>query len=161
MTIREPNLVVLLRESVSNKNTPFAALVRELGDRIEPQSVEKSQVAVSESEYQPQRRLSGTELASMIDVYRSGQDSVRGSQVFGIHRQTVTRLLVKHGVPVHPRATIDAKLLAEQTWHYERGKSTVELGRRYNLAESSVVKALKKSGVQLRAPKFNRWAKSE
>ena len=70
-------------------------------------------------------------------------------------------MLVKHGVPLHPRATIDAKLLAEQTWHYERGKSTVELGRRYNLAESSVVKALKKSGVLLRAPKFNRWAKSE
>jgi len=156
VTIRDANLVVLLRESVSNKNTPFAALVRELGERIEPQSGEKSQVAVSE--YQPQRRLSEAELAEMIGVYRSGKTAFEAAKLFGIHRQTVTRLLVKHGIPLHPRATIDAKLLAELTWHYERGKSTVELGRKYNLAASSVGKALKKSGVQLRPPKFNRWA---
>lgn len=150
--------LVLLRESVSNKNTPFAALVRELGERIEPPSMEKLQVAVSASEYQPQRRLSEAKLAAMIDVYRSGKTAFEVAKLFGIHRQTVTRLLVKHGVPLHPRATIDAKLLAELTWHYERGKSTVELGRKYNLAASSVGKALKKSGVQLRPPKFNRWA---
>ncbi|MFC8936003.1 hypothetical protein ACFT1A_28325 [Rhodococcus sp. NPDC057135] len=109
--------MVLLRESVSNKNTPVAALVQELGDRIEPQSGEKSQVEVPESEYQPQRRLSEAELAEMIDVYRSGKTAFEVAKLFGIHRQTVTGLLIKHGIPLHPRATIDAKLLAELTWH--------------------------------------------
>ncbi|WP_209921931.1 Hin recombinase [Rhodococcus qingshengii] len=119
-----------------------------MGERIEPPSVEKSQVAVPVSDYQPQRRLSEAELTAMIGVYRSGKTALQVAKLFGIHRQTVTRLLVKHGVPLYPRATIDAKLLAELTWHYERGKSTVELGRRYNLAASSVGNALKKSGVQ-------------
>ncbi|WP_172651296.1 hypothetical protein [Rhodococcus opacus] len=55
---------------------------------------------------------------------------------------------------------IDDALLAELIWHYEQGRSTVELGRKYDLTASSVGKALKKAGVTLRHPRFNRWAKN-
>ncbi|OZF28563.1 hypothetical protein CH295_19055 [Rhodococcus sp. 14-2483-1-2] len=80
------------------------------------------------------------------------------AELFGIHRQTVARLSASRGVTTRSRARIDAELLAEVTWSYERGRSTVELGWQYGLAASSFGKALKKSGVAPRQPKFNRWA---
>ncbi|WP_143544344.1 MULTISPECIES: hypothetical protein [unclassified Rhodococcus (in: high G+C Gram-positive bacteria)] len=94
----------------------------------------------------------------LVSEYEAGKTAPEVAELFGIHRQTVARLLASRGVTTRSRARIDAKLLAELTWHYERGRSTVELGRQYGLAASSVGKALKKSGVTLRQPKFNRWA---
>ncbi|MBY6676259.1 Hin recombinase [Rhodococcus sp. BP-332] len=150
--------VVRLRESLSRQNTPLTGLCREVDlllagapHRGEPQ------VKVEKHNYRPQRRLSEPELDQLVAEYMSGKTAPQVAELFGIHRQTVARLLASRGVATRSRARIDAKLLAELTWHYERGKSTVELGRQYGLAASSVGKALKKSGVTLRPPKFNRW----
>lgn len=151
--------MVRLRESLSRKDTPLAALAREVELPTSPaMDGEEPQVKLQERHYRPQRRLSESEVDLLVSVYEAGKTAPEVAELFGIHRQTVARLLASRGVATRSRGRIDAKLLAELTWHYERGRSTVELGRQYGLAASSVGKALKKSGVKLRQPKFNRWA---
>ncbi|PCK23544.1 MULTISPECIES: Hin recombinase [Rhodococcus] len=158
MAIRDANLVVRLRESLSRKDALLAALARQVEIPASPAPhSEELLLKADERSYRPQRRLSEFEVESLVSEYEGGKTAPEVAEQFGVHRQTIARLLASRGVATRSRARIDTNLLAELAWHYERGRSTIELGRQYGLAASSVGKALKKSGLTLRQPKFNRW----
>jgi transcriptional regulator of aromatic amino acid metabolism len=100
---------------------------------------------------QRQRRLSMTEVTMLIKAYER-QDPVRElARRFGIHRQTVTALLRRHGVELRQAGLAPADI-PTATQLYGQGWSCAQLGTRFGVASTTVWRSLRAAGVVMRPP---------
>ncbi|WP_237082872.1 helix-turn-helix domain-containing protein [Mycobacteroides abscessus] len=109
--------------------------------------------------YRPNRLLTATQQAELVELRRQGWTVKALAEHFGIHRATVTRHLSGTDVPAAKSkpGTITPDVLAEITRRYEAGESTYYLATVYSFSASSIQRALKRQGVNMRpARKFNR-----
>jgi lambda repressor-like predicted transcriptional regulator len=152
--------LVLLRESLSSQNTPFAKLVRSVGD--EPVMVggsAKPQVKPLEDRpYRANRKLSTDELAELVECYRRGSLASELAERYGIHRQTVIAHLKREGVTVRPQVKLTAPMVEQAAELYAEGWSTAAIGKKYGVDASTVGDALRRVGVTLRGPVADRWS---
>ena len=99
---------------------------------------------------QRQRRLSVTEVAELIKEYESQVPVKDLAKKFGVHRLTVTAHLQRHGVELRqvglaPEDITTAALLYGQGW------SLARLGERYSVDSTTVWRALRAAGVEMRS----------
>jgi DNA-binding XRE family transcriptional regulator len=112
--------LVLLRESLSSQNTPFAKLVRSVGDKpaAVDGSVKPQFKPLADRPYRANRKLSSDELAELVDCYRHGALASELAEQYGIHRQTVIAHLKREGVAVRPQV----KLTTPMTSVFQKGR---------------------------------------
>ncbi len=103
------------------------------------------------------RKLSPAEIGKLVDFYRRGATVYGLAEQFGIHRQTVSAHLHRESVVMRSRVRMTPQLLARATELYEVGWSTVQISKELSLGTSTIGKALKRAGVQMRAPVAERW----
>ena len=153
--------LVLLRESLSSQNTPFAKLVRSVGDvpAMVGGSVKPQLGPSYDRPYRANRKLSTDELGELVDCYRRGSLASELAERFGIHRQTVVAHLKREGVTVRPQVKLTAPIVSEAVELYAEGWSTAAIGKKYGVDASTVGDALKRVGVRLRGPVADRWNK--
>ena len=78
-----------------------------------------------------------------------------------MHRHTVAAHLEREGVAVRPqRKMMSPRLIERAKQLYADGHSLVAIGKQLGVEASTVGKALKRSGVQLRPPVADRWHRS-
>jgi transposase-like protein len=154
--------VVLLRESLSSENTPFAKLLRTAKDiGLEEKRPASSQVkALNPQTYRMNRKLSPAERSKLAEQYQLGLSVLELARKFEMHRHTVAAHLEREGVDVRPQKKMTPRLVARARQLYEQGNSLSEVGRQLGVEASTVGKALKRAGVQLRPPVADRWHRS-
>lgn len=151
---------MLLRESLSSQNTPFAKLVRSVGD--EPVTVvESAKPQVKPSDVRPyraNRKLNAHDLEELVDCYRRGTLASELAERFGIHRQTVVAHLKREGVAIRPQVKLTAPVVEQAVELYAEGWSTAAIGKKYGVDASTVGDALRRAKVTLRGPVADRWS---
>ena len=105
---------------------------------------------------QKQRRLRELEQLELVDAYRAGESVYRLADRFGIARQTVSAVLERHGVARRYRILTPEDVEAAVRL-YESGLSLVDVGDRLVVNASTVLNALRKTGVQMRPVGTNQW----
>ncbi len=97
-----------------------------------------------------QRRLDEREASELIAVYLQGVSVRELSLRFGVHRHTVTSLLLRYGVKLRPRGlrSGDVELAARL---YRDGWSLARLGEKFGVNGSTVWRALMAVGVNMRS----------
>jgi len=76
---------------------------------------------------------------------------------FDVSRETVRRILRDNNIKTVRKPTFTASQLAEIQARYIAGESTVQLGKKYEVAASTIGDALRGVGIVLRRPVANRW----
>jgi IS30 family transposase len=151
--------VVLLREALSSENTPFTKLIRlanNNGSSTErPASPQVN--GVDPARYRMNRKLSLTERAKLAEEYRFGLSVLELARKYKMHRHTVAAHLEREGVSVRPQMKMTPRLVERATKLYAEGQSTTVIGKQLGVEASTVGKALKRAGVQLRPPVADRW----
>jgi DNA invertase Pin-like site-specific DNA recombinase len=144
--------LVLLREALSSKDTPFFKLMRSeqdgLIDDVEPALPELNEVDAGR--HRMNRKLTPAKRAQLVELYRSGMSALELAREFGMHRQTVARHLSQEGVAARSQLKMTPRLIDRAKRLYAEGCSTVEVGRQLGVDASMVGKALKRAGVKLR-----------
>jgi DNA-binding CsgD family transcriptional regulator len=95
------------------------------------------------------RKLSATEIALLTEQYRSGATVYELAERFGIHRNTVSLHLHRHGVTMR-RRSLDPSQIDHAVRLYQDGHSLARIGDRYNVDPTTVHTALRTRGVRLR-----------
>jgi hypothetical protein len=95
------------------------------------------------------RKLSAAEIALLAQQYRSGATVYELAEWFGIHRNTVSLHLHRHGVTMRRRG-LDPDHIDHAVHLYETGHSLARIGARYNVDPGTVHAALRTRGVRLR-----------
>jgi transposase len=95
-----------------------------------------------------------TEVTELIHEYEQGALVKELSQLFGIHRVTVTALLQRHGVEMR-RAGLALAEIPAVTHLYGQGWSCARLGERFGVDAATVWRALRAAGVTTRVPEEN------
>jgi transposase len=81
--------------------------------------------------------------------YRAGTKVKELATVFGIHRDTVSEILTRHGVARRPTG-IPTERNAEVIADYENGLSLAAIGAKLSVDPATVSLALRKAGIELR-----------
>lgn len=150
--------MVLLREALSRQDTPFAKLVRQ---GLPATSGDSKSVQATRGEsrlYRQNRKLSPADLKELCELYKAGMSMLQLAKKFECHRHTVMRLLKKSGVEIRPQKLMTPELVGQATALYAQDHSLEEVGRLLGLEASTIGKALKRAGIQLRAPVADRWS---
>ncbi len=158
------NELVHLRDAVSNPDTPFTRLVERIGpdqlaELVATNHPEEPGQRTNHVLYRPNRLLTATQRAELVQLRRAGWTVKAIAEHFGVHRATVTRHLANTDLPSAKSkpGTITPIALAEIVRRYEAGESTYDLAAMYGFASSSIQRALRRQGVVMRpARKFNR-----
>lgn len=158
--------LVHLRDAVSNPDTPFARLVERIGpdqlaELVATDHPEEPGQRTNHVTYRPNRLLTATQQAELVELRRQGWTVKALAEHFGVHRVTVTRRLANIDVPAAKTKPggITPDVLDEMVQRYEAGESTYALAIEYGFASSSIQRALRRQGVVMRsARKFNRDA---
>jgi AraC-like DNA-binding protein len=95
--------------------------------------------------------LSTTEIAELVDSYRSGATVKDLAARFGVHRTTVTQHLRRDGTTTRRRG-LDDDQIEHAVRLYRQGSSLARVGERLNVHAEIVRQALLVRGVQRRAP---------
>lgn len=155
-----PSSVLEITERIVEFSTTFVDLLGQLSnpsDQVKqgiPTLERPDLMAIGSSSNRPGRhvrRLSPTEVDTLIGRYRDG-GTVNGlAGEFGIHRGTVMDHLRRHGIPRRSDAMRwTPEQLAQVTDLYREGLSAAAIGSQYGLDPSTVSKRLKRAGVKLR-----------
>ena len=105
---------------------------------------------------QKQRRLRELEQLELVDAYRAGASVYRLADRFGVARQTVSAVLERHGVARRYRILTPQDIDAAVRL-YESGLSLVAVGERLGVNASTILNALRTTGVQVRPVGTNQW----
>jgi len=142
-------MVELLRR-YSNQSDLLSALMTVLTLPTEIRVPERCQPK------QKQRRLRELEQLELVDAYRAGE-SVHGlADRFGVARQTVSAVLERHRVARRYRI-LKPQDVDAAVGLYESGLSLVAVGERLGVNASTILNALRTTGVQLRPVGTNQW----
>jgi hypothetical protein len=99
---------------------------------------------------QVQRRLSLDETTKLIARYKAGETVKELALCHGLHRETVSKILTRHGIARRPKG-IGPIRLAEVFSAYESGSSLAAIGKALDVDPGTVALALRKANVPLRA----------
>lgn len=150
---------MLLREAVSNQNSPFVKLIRSGqdglssdGDPVFPQVKE-----VDPNTYRMNRKLTPTQRAKLAEEYRFGMSALELARKYQVHRQTIARQLKKEGVLLREQLKRTPQLTEQAKAFYAAGHSLAEVAKQLGVEASTVGRALKQAGVKLRPPVADRW----
>jgi hypothetical protein len=96
-------------------------------------------------------RLDAQATAELIDAYKAGAKINDLARRFGVHRTTVTSLLLRHGIELRPVGmspdqALDAARLYRDGWSLRR------LGEKFGAADMTVRRYLLLAGVVMRSP---------
>jgi hypothetical protein len=98
---------------------------------------------------QVQHRLSPNEIDNLVRLYRTGARVDELAAHFYIHRNTVSEILNRQGVP-RRRQGIPSELLSEVVSAYVAGSSLAVLGSQLSVDPATVSRTLRHAGVSLR-----------
>ncbi|MDQ5827449.1 MAG: hypothetical protein M3441_25125 [Chloroflexota bacterium] len=101
---------------------------------------------------QVQRRLSEADTSRLAAQYRAGQTQRVLAKRFGVHRTTVTSLLVRAGVNLRQRGLTEDEI-AEAAALYEAGWSLLRVGERFGVDARTVSDTFRRHGLPVRARK--------
>jgi IS30 family transposase len=153
---------VLLRESLSNENTPFAKLVRiaknNRSSAVRPAFPEVNGIVAER--YRMNRKLTHADRAKLAEEYRSGMSALKLSRKYNVHRQTIARQLKREGVELRVQLKRTLMLTEQAKDLYAEGRSLADVATLLGVEASTVGRALKRAGVKLRPPGADRWSKS-
>jgi hypothetical protein len=96
-------MLVLLREALSNQNTPFVKLMRlgkgGLSDDLLPPLPQVNEV--DPGRYRMNRKLTRAQRAKLAEEYRFGLSALELARKYQMHRHTVSAHLEREGVNGH------------------------------------------------------------
>ncbi len=98
--------------------------------------------------YQPQARLTEIQRQELISRYVAGERAFRLAAEFGLHRESVTNVLVKAGVR-RPRVMTEPERV-KAAWLYGQGWTCKRIGEEFGRSKDAVRRALHEAGVELR-----------
>lgn len=154
--------VVLLHESLSSENTPFAKLLRlakntgsSAARPVSPQVNE-----VDPRKYEMYHLLTPTECIDVAERYRAGASATDLARQYNVHRQTIARQLKKAGIELRDQKKRSPELTAEATILYAEGRSLDDVAKLLGVQASTIARSLKSAGVQLRPAAADRWHRS-
>lgn len=101
------------------------------------------------ADYYPQRRLTSAERAELVDRYLAGERAFELALAYGLHRQTVARVLVDAGAR-RPRLMTESERI-EAVQLYSEGWTCQAIGHELGRSRDAVRQALHVAGVQLRS----------
>jgi hypothetical protein len=104
--------------------------------------------------HQPNKRLSGAEVQQIVSGYTSGATIRSLALLHGVHEQTVRAHLRVAGVVLRPTRSLDAEQTDEACVLYAQGWSLARIGEKFDVGDSGVGNAMRRAGVELRAPGF-------
>jgi len=105
---------------------------------------------------QKQHRLREIEQLELVDAYCAGESVYTLADRFGVARQTVSAVLERHGVARRYRILTPQDIDAAVRL-YESGLSLVAVGERLGVNASTILNALRTTGVQVRPVGTNQW----
>lgn len=104
---------------------------------------------------QRQRRLTASEALDLAAAYRSGQTQAQLAEQFGIHVDTVQKMLRRQGVVARQRYR-RFEQANEARRLYETGLSLAKVGAHFGVTDMTVRRALLEIGVIMRPVKGGR-----
>lgn len=96
------------------------------------------------------KQIKGDQAKELIAVYESGAGLGELSQRFGVSRQTVSRILKRHGVESRWSRRITDEEVDEAERLYKQGLSLARVGQRFNTTDDTIRRHLIKRGVKMR-----------
>ena len=90
-------------------------------------------------------KLPRDQVLVLVDAYRAGATVYQLATQFGIHRQTVSRILKRSGVTMR-RRTLSAEEVAQLLQAHQQGDTIQNIAARYGIQPSTVRKRLEESG---------------
>ncbi|URM93982.1 helix-turn-helix domain-containing protein [Actinomadura madurae] len=96
------------------------------------------------------RRLSDEQVHQLIEDYQSGSTVYQLGERFGVSRQTVSRILKRHGVTMR-MSGMSQEQIDEAVRLYEAGQSLARIGERLGFDDMTVRSRLIERGVRMRA----------
>jgi DNA-binding transcriptional regulator LsrR (DeoR family) len=100
-----------------------------------------------------QKRFTEDEIPYLIADYNSGMTVYELGAKYGCHRNTVSRILKRHGVIVTISKIVSKNELDSLISLYNSGLTTLQLAERLGISKSTVKRYLRNGGVQMRG----RW----
>ena len=98
----------------------------------------------------PTRRAPRTRGRQLVEQYRAGKSVLELARQFKMHRQTVARHLKREGIAVRSQLKMTPRLTEQAERLYADGHTLTAIGVKLGVEASTVGKALKRTGVQLR-----------
>jgi DNA invertase Pin-like site-specific DNA recombinase len=95
------------------------------------------------------RRLNEEQVQQLIEGYEAGATVYELGEQFDISRQTVGKILKRHGVRMRRRG-LTAEQINEAVSLYEAGWSLARIGERFNVDSTTVWNRLRERGVRMR-----------
>lgn len=96
-----------------------------------------------------QKKLSPSEVASIIEEYRNDSTSYELAEKYGCNRHTITRHLKKHGIEVTIKKLNKAE--EKEAIHlYERGLTVNEVAEHFSISYSAMLRFRHRKEVKIR-----------
>jgi hypothetical protein len=95
------------------------------------------------------RQLDGEQVQRLIDGYEAGATVYELGERFGIVRQTVSKILKRHGVAMRERS-LSPEQVDEAVRLYEGGWSLARVGEHLGVDDMTVMRRLAERGVKMR-----------
>ncbi len=95
------------------------------------------------------RRLTTKQTQQLIKEYEAGATVYELGEKFGTSRQTVSRILKRHGVTMR-RQGLSSERVDEAVRLYEGGWSLAKIGEKYKVDPTTVMSRLHERGVKMR-----------
>jgi DNA-binding CsgD family transcriptional regulator len=143
---------VVLREALSNKDTPLATLFRtDKGGLINGGGPASRHVTtVDRPPYRMNRKLSRSEVQELVERYRSGKSTYNLALQFGTDRHTIGRHLRHAGMELRPQRKMTPQQIDEAVRLYADGRSLAAIGKKLGVSPTTIGTALKRVGMRLR-----------
>jgi len=146
LEIAETRVAQGLERIVGSSESVESTLIRPAGDHAEGPREEKGRLSNP-----PQRRLSPTAVADLVEAYRAGATISQLAIEFGVHRTTVAGHLDRHQVPRHRERTAwDSGTLEEAAELYASGRSLADVADRFGIDAQTVANRFRRAGVAVR-----------
>ena len=100
-----------------------------------------------------QKRLSASEIESIIAEYQNGSSTYVLAEKYGYHRNTISENLKKHNITVTAEKISSKEDVKELISLYESGMKTKEVAAHLGVNFSTVLRHLRDNGVKMRT----RW----
>lgn len=98
---------------------------------------------------QKQHRLAVQEAERLVARYQAGDTQAELAAAFRVHRQTVTSLLVRAGIPIRTRE-LPPEVVSEAAELYQAGWSLLQVGQKLGVDAKTVSRSFRARGLPVR-----------
>jgi transposase-like protein len=99
-----------------------------------------------------QRRLEPAEKAKVIQAYESGDSMASLARLYGVRRETISKVIRDAGIEVRVQRAISQEQTAEAAALYLQGWSLARLAQRFGFDGQTIRTHLVRAGVAMREP---------